>query len=247
MTPAIHVNQLCKRFKGQTLNAVDHISFDIQQGEIFGLLGPNGAGKTTTINMLCGLIHMDSGDININGYHISQLDQIKLQTGFVPQQNALFPKLTAFENLYYFAALYNIKKNQAIERINDLLNYFELHQHATKLTNTFSGGMKRRLNLIAALIHNPKILILDEPTSGVDVQSRSMIINYLKSYASQGNAVLYTSHLLDEAQQLCSYIGIIDHGRMVIQGQPEQLIADLGNSSRLDDLFIHYTGYQVRD
>lgn len=247
MTPAIHVNQLCKRFKGQTLNAVDHISFDIQQGEIFGLLGPNGAGKTTTINMLCGLIHMDSGDININGYHISQLDQIKLQTGFVPQQNALFPKLTAFENLYYFAALYNIKKNQAIERINDLLNYFELRQHATKLTNTFSGGMKRRLNLIAALIHNPKILILDEPTSGVDVQSRSMIINYLKSYASQGNAVLYTSHLLDEAQQLCSYIGIIDHGGMVIQGPPEQLIADLGNSSRLDDLFIHYTGHQVRD
>ncbi len=247
MTPAIHVNQLCKRFKGQTLNAVDHISFDIQQGEIFGLLGPNGAGKTTTINMLCGLSHMDSGDININGYHISQLDQIKLQTGFVPQQNALFPKLTAFENLYYFAALYNIKKNQAIERINDLLNYFELQQHATKLTNTFSGGMKRRLNLIAALIHNPKILILDEPTSGVDVQSRSMIINYLKSYASKGNAVLYTSHLLDEAQQLCSYIGIIDHGRMVIQGQPEQLIADLGNSSRLDDLFIHYTGHQVRD
>lgn len=247
MTPAIHVNQLCKRFKGQTLNAVDHISFDIQQGEIFGLLGPNGAGKTTTINMLCGLSHMDSGDININGYHISQLDQIKLQTGFVPQQNALFPKLTAFENLYYFAALYNIKKNQAIERINDLLNYFELHQHATKLTNTFSGGMKRRLNLIAALIHNPKILILDEPTTGVDVQSRSMIINYLKSYASKGNAVLYTSHLLDEAQQLCSYIGIIDHGRMVIQGQPEQLIADLGNSSRLDDLFIHYTGHQVRD
>jgi len=108
VTPAIHVNQLCKRFNGQTLNAVDHISFDIQQGEIFGLLGPNGAGKTTTINMLCGLIHMDSGDIKINGYNISQLDQIKLQTGFVPQQNALFPKLTAFENLYYFAVLYNI-------------------------------------------------------------------------------------------------------------------------------------------
>jgi ABC-2 type transport system ATP-binding protein len=107
--------------------------------------------------------------------------------------------------------------------------------------------MKRRLNLIAALIHNPKILILDEPTSGVDVQSRSMIIDYLKSYARQGNTVLYTSHLLDEAQQLCSYIGIIDHGRMVIQGQPEQLISDLGNSSRLDDLFIHYTGHQVRD
>jgi ABC-2 type transport system ATP-binding protein len=246
-SPLIQIQNLSKTYKGSLTPAVDGLSFELPTGTISGLLGPNGAGKTTTISILCGLLSFDSGSVQVGGYDIKTQKQAILNTiGIVPQQIALYNKLNAIENLSYFGKLYGLKNPFLKTKINDLLEHFGLAQHAKKEVGNYSGGMKRRINIIAALLHNPCILILDEPTAGVDVQSRAMILSFLKDYAQQGNSVVYTSHLLEEAQQICQEVVVIDNGQLVAQGSPQSLI-DHHNAHNLEDVFLKLTGRQVRE
>jgi len=244
---AIQVDHLAKTYKGLIVPAVDSISFTVEAGEIFGLLGPNGAGKTTTISILCGLIEKTAGEVTIQNLSIEkQIEEIKQRIGVVPQDIALYPTLTAFENLRYIGNMYGLKGELLRKRIEEYLTVFGLNHHSDKLINTFSGGMKRRINLIAGILHQPEILFLDEPTVGVDVQSRNVITEYLKKLNAEGMTIVYTSHLMDEAENLCSRIAIIDHGKIIANGTPYDLIRE-HNSSNLEELFLKLTGRKLRD
>ncbi|WP_167015798.1 ABC transporter ATP-binding protein [Chitinophaga sp. Cy-1792] len=246
---AIDVKELYKTYKGADEPTLKGLSFSFREGSIAGLLGPNGAGKTTTISILCGLVRGDSGNVLINGLHQDggHREAIKRLVGIVPQRIALYPQLSALENLTYFGNLYGFKGNTLKTKILDLLERFGLEKSVNKEIYKYSGGMKRRANIIAAILHQPALLVLDEPTAGVDVQSRSVILQFLRDYNSQGNSILYTSHLLEEAQSLCDDVVIMDEGRKVIQGNPEDLIAALPDCQNLEDVFLHYTGYALRD
>ena len=244
---AIEVNNLVKWYKGNDQPAVDDISFNIPKGSIFGLLGPNGAGKTTTLSILCGLLLPSSGTANILEHPIiSQAETIKKKIGVVPQEIALYPTLTAVENLHYIGNMYGLKGADLRERITQHLQIVGLTEHRNKRVDAFSGGMKRRLNLIAALLHKPQIVFLDEPTVGVDVQSRNLITGHLHSLQQQGCTIVYTSHLMEEAENLCSEIAIIDNGRIILQGQPKRLIAE-EQTDNLEALFLKLTGKKLRD
>ena len=244
----IQLKDIFKTYAGNSKAALDGISLDIKTGGIFGLLGPNGAGKSTTIALLSGLIKADKGSIIIFDKDISKnIADIKRKIGIVPQEYALFPTLTCFENLHYFGNLYGLKGDSLKKKIEAYLLLFGLEKNADKLISSFSGGMKRRVNLIAGILHDPKLLILDEPTVGVDVQSRKMIVDFLKNYQQKNNlSILYTSHHLEEAQELCDEIAIIDHGKIIIQGAPHELIAN-HQVQNLETLFINLTGYSVRE
>lgn len=248
MSIAIELSELRKQYKGAWTPALDGLSLGVEENKIVGLLGPNGAGKTTTINIICGLVRPDSGSANVFGVDcINDTMAVRSQIGVVPQQIALFPNLTAWENFMYIGRLYSIGDKYIKERGQDLLEKLGLDKHANKRVNRYSGGMKRRANIIASLLHYPEILILDEPTAGVDVQSRAMILNFLQAYKELGKTILYTSHLMDEAEQVCDDVVIIDEGKFILSGTPQQLIADTAGSTRLEDVFLHHTGHSVRD
>jgi len=244
---AIEVRQLVKHYKGTPTPAVNNISFNIQKGEIWGLLGPNGAGKTTTISILCGLLKQNSGEVLIHGYsHTKNTKEIKQLISMVPQDIALYPTLTAAENLKYVGSMYGLKGKFLDSRIDDCLSVFGLKEVADKRVETFSGGMKRRINLIAGILHKPAIVFLDEPTVGVDVQSRNMITGFLLDLNKNGVTIIYTSHLMEEAQNLCTHIAIIDHGVIIATGKPDELI--VGHKCKnLEELFLKLTGRQLRD
>ena len=245
---AIEVSDLHKNYKGAWAPALDGFSFSVSQGRVAGLLGPNGAGKTTTINILCGLVNPDNGIAKIFGKDcIKDKTTVRNKIGVAPQQVALFGNLTATENLIYIGRLYGLNDDVIRLRAANLLDRLGLAIHAGKRINAYSGGMKRRANIIAALLHEPELLILDEPTAGVDVQSRSLILSFLKEYSSQGKSILYTSHLMDEAQQICDEVTIIDEGKFVISGTPNDLIRDTPDCKKLEDVFLHFTGHSVRD
>ncbi|GEP94121.1 ABC transporter ATP-binding protein [Chitinophaga cymbidii] len=246
---SIEVKELHKTYAGALQPSLRGLSFTFPEGKVVGLLGPNGAGKTTTISILCGLVKADSGMVRILGepQEAGRREAIKRIIGVVPQQIALFPQLTALENLTYFGNLYGFKGKPLKEKILSLLGMFGLEKAAGKEVGKFSGGMKRRTNIIAAILHEPRLLVLDEPTAGVDVQSRSMILQFLRRYNEQGNSVLYTSHLLEEAQQICEDVVIIDDGQLVVQGNPQALIHQHQHCRNLEDVFLHYTGHAVRD
>lgn len=245
----IEVKDLYKTYAGAITPSVQGLSFSFAEGKIVGLLGPNGAGKTTTISIVCGLVKAGSGDVKVMGVqqNRSHREQIKRMLGVVPQQIALFPQLTAMENLTYFGNLYGFKGPALKEKIMRHLSYFGLEKAAHKEVHKYSGGMKRRTNIIAAILHDPALLVLDEPTAGVDVQSRSMILQFLKAYNQRGKSVLYTSHLLEEAQQICEDVAIIDEGKLVVQGNPQELADRHSECKNLEDVFLHYTGHAVRD
>lgn len=227
---------------------VKGISLNICAGEVFGLLGPNGAGKTTTISMICGLLRPDSGNITINGRDvITQFEQVKCDIGVVPQDIALFEMLTARENLQFFGKMYGIAQQELDDKIEYYLQKFGLLGHGSKRVGYFSGGMKRRINLIAGLLHDPQIVILDEPTVGVDVQSRNVILTFLKELNSKGVTILYTSHLLEEAQDLCTRVAIIDRGEILAKGVPQQLIEQTEGVTNLQGYFLRLTGEKLRD
>lgn len=246
MKTSIAIHQLTKAYKNAELPAVDNISLNIPQYSVFGLLGPNGAGKTTTISMLCGLIRPSKGDVTIEGFSLkTELNAIKKIIGVVPQEIALYPTLTAFENLRYIGKMYGIKKNLT-SIIEENLKLFGLEMVANKKVETFSGGMKRRINLIAGIMHRPKILFLDEPTVGVDVQSRNVIIEQLKILNQNGMTIIYTSHLMEEAENLCTEIAIIDAGKIIAHGKPHELIEN-NHSENLEALFLKLTGKKLRD
>jgi len=244
----IDVSQISKSYNGEGANAVNKLSFSIAKNEIFGLLGPNGAGKTTTISMLCGLFQPDSGSITMNGYNLkTDLSLVKPIIGVVPQDIALYPTLTGRENLMFYGTMYGVSKKTLKERIEFWLAKLELKSAADKRVEAYSGGMKRRINLICGLLHDPSILILDEPTVGVDVQSRSAIMEHLKELNTSGVTIIYTSHHMEEAEKFCSDVAIIDHGEIVARGKPKHLIESHESCANLEDVFLKLTNKKLRN
>jgi ABC-2 type transport system ATP-binding protein len=210
----LEVKDITKRYG--PLVAVSDVSFRVDRGETIGLLGPNGAGKTTTVSIIAGLLSADSGEVLIEGNQVkSDTDPVKLNIGLVPQDMALYDQLTARDNLTFFAALYSLAGAKAKHAIDDVLNLVALSDRANHKVGTFSGGMKRRLNLAAALLHDPQILLLDEPTVGVDPQSRNAIFENLEALKKRGKTLIYTTHYMEEAERLCDRIVIIDHGKVI--------------------------------
>jgi ABC-2 type transport system ATP-binding protein len=210
-------------------DAVRGLTFQISRGEFFGLLGPNGAGKTTTIGLLSGLIEPTRGHISIDGVDLfSSPMEAKAKLGLVPQSFALYPTLCARDNLVFFGRIYGLKGKRLRERIARVLEIVELTDRANQTVATFSNGMKRRLNMAAGLLHEPEILILDEPTVGVDTQSRNAILERLDSLNESGVTVLYTTHHIEEAQRLCDRVAIMDQGKIIALDSPARLIQDLG-------------------
>ncbi len=248
MSALVDIRQVLKKYKDAPKPAVNDLSLTISKGEIFGLLGPNGAGKTTFISMLCGLFPPTSGEILINGLsHKTHSNQCKQAIGVVPQEIALYPKLTAWENLIFLGHMYGLKTAPLKEYIHYNLDILGLKDNTHQKISTYSGGMKRRVNLIAGLLHNPQLLILDEPTVGVDVQSKQAIIEHLKKLNTEnGMTILYTSHHLDEAEGFCSNIAIIDDGKIVTQGKTQELITQ-NNCSSIEEVYLKITGVKFRD
>jgi ABC-2 type transport system ATP-binding protein len=251
MALAIEISGLRKMYKGAWSPALDGLSLQVKKNQIMGLLGPNGAGKTTCINILCGLVRPDEGKALVFGNDVTKsIEHIRRQIGVVPQQIALFGNMTAWENFQYIGRLYNLPEVLIKERAASLLERLGLMPHADKRVVRYSGGMKRRANIIASLLHEPDLIILDEPTAGVDVQSRALIHDFLVEYHQKGKTILYTSHHLDEAEQLCDEVVIVDEGKFIISGAPKELIAQTAidtNCTKLEDVFLHYTGHTVRD
>ncbi len=209
--------------------AVDGVGFAIAEGETYGLLGPNGAGKTTTISMLCGLLHPDEGTIEVGGSPMTTgRCEAKAHLGLVPQDIALYPDLTAKENLSFFGKLQGLDRGELRTRVAEVLELVGLADRAGDRIEGFSGGMKRRCNIAAALLHRPSLLVLDEPTVGVDPQSRAAILDGIDDLRREGMAVLYTTHYMEEAERLCDRIGIIDEGRLVAEGTQPELVAAVG-------------------
>jgi ABC-2 type transport system ATP-binding protein len=211
------------------ITAVDGIGFTIDQGETYGLLGPNGAGKTTTISMIAGLLRPDAGEIVVAGERMTPTStHAKAHVGLVPQDLAIYPDLTARENLVFFARLYGLDAARRRQRCDEVLEVIGLAERADDRAETFSGGMKRRLNIGIGLLHEPRLLILDEPTVGVDPQSRNAILESVEHLATEGMAVLYTTHYMEEAERLCDRIAIVDEGRIVAEGTRPELVATIG-------------------
>jgi ABC-2 type transport system ATP-binding protein len=216
------------------LVAVDGVGFQIAAGETYGLLGPNGAGKTTTISMLCGLLERDAGEVHVLGTPLTTRSiATKREIGYVPQDIAIYPDLSARENLTFFGRLYGLSGDELNGRVDHVLEIVGLADRARDRSDQFSGGMKRRLNIGIGLLHEPRLLVLDEPTVGVDPQSRNAILESVEHLGSEGLAVLYTTHYMEEAERLCDRIGIIDHGRIVAEGTRRELVELVGQQDRV--------------
>ncbi|OHB64145.1 MAG: hypothetical protein A2Y77_17805 [Planctomycetes bacterium RBG_13_62_9] len=228
----IKVESLCKRF-GEIV-AMDGVSFEVRQGETFGLLGPNGAGKTTTINALCGLLRPDSGAIWLDGQNDPTRPGVRASLGVVPQALALYEELTAQANLEFFGKIYGLAGRKLKDRAAACLDLAGLTQRRRYKVSTFSGGMKRRLNLVCSLLHDPATLLLDEPTVGVDPQSRNLIFNTIEDLKSKGRTIIYTTHYMEEAQRLCDRVAILDHGKILDMDTVENLIARHGGPSHVE-------------
>jgi ABC-2 type transport system ATP-binding protein len=216
------MTNIVKRYNAHT--ALDHVSFDIRKGEVLGLLGPNGAGKTTAIRILTGLTSADAGEVALFGQKLrGHAADIKQRIGIVPQELALYETLSSRDNLSYFGKLYGIKGDQLKSRVDEVLEVLGLADVSKKAPKKFSGGMKRRLNIGCAIIHKPELLILDEPTVGIDPQSRNHILDFVETMNKQGTTVLYTSHYMEEVERLCSRVLIMDLGRVIADGTVEEL------------------------
>ncbi len=227
--PAIEIMDLCKSFG--TFQAVNHLSLTVKQGEIFGLLGPNGSGKTTTINMVSGLSTPTSGEVRVLGYDVRHdARRVRQVLGAVPQETALYEELSAWANMDFHAELFGIPRKEKKERITRILELIQLLDRKNSRVGTFSGGMKRRLALGRALLHDPELIYLDEPTLGVDVQARRAIWDYILSLRDQGKTILITTNYLEEAQALCERIAIIDHGKLIAVDTPDHLKQTYGGS-----------------
>jgi ABC-2 type transport system ATP-binding protein len=242
---------LTKRFGDRV--AVDGVSFDIRRGEIFGLLGPNGAGKSTTVNMLSTYLAPDSGQVTIDGLPADRGMAVKRQIGVVPQELALYEELTAWENVEFFALVYDVPGRSRRARIREVLEQVGLADRAGEPVRNFSGGMKRRLNLALGIVHRPAFLMLDEPTVGVDPQSRQKIFDIIRDLQRSGATLLYTTHYMEEAEQLCDRIAIMDDGQIIAMGTLEELLRlrveeiEVERPRGLEQLFIQLTGKRLRD
>lgn len=228
--PVLQCDHLARTF-GE-LNAVDDVSLHIDPGETYGLLGPNGAGKTTTISMICGLLTPTGGTVHVLGNRISPATSAaKAAIGLVPQDIALYPDLSARENLRFFGRLQGLRGAALESRIDEVLDVVGLRDRAKDRIETYSGGMKRRANIAVGMLHQPRLLVLDEPTVGVDPQSRHSILEAVAALGTGGMAVLYTTHYMEEAERLCDRIGIIDTGHLIAEGTSAELVAGLGRST----------------
>ena len=228
----LECRDLHKRF-GTTV-AVEGVSLQVSAGETYGLLGPNGAGKTTTISMICGLLEADAGEVVVAGQRLTTRSvEAKAAIGYVPQELAIYPDLTARENLRFFAQLYGMAAGRSRVRVAEVLDVIGLADRADDEARTYSGGMQRRLNIGIGLLHRPRLLILDEPTVGVDPQSRNAILESVEHLSSEGMAVLYTTHYMEEAERLCDRIGIVDLGQVKAEGTRAELVALVGQHDRV--------------
>ena len=228
-TTAIEIRDLVKRFGDFT--ALDGLSLSVERGEIFGLLGPNGSGKTTAINIISGLSQPTSGSVRVLGYDVARNARAaRGRLGVVPQETALYEELSAWRNMVFHVELYNVPRGQRDQRITDLLRLVQLYDRRESRAGTFSGGMKRRLALARAMLHDPQLLYLDEPTLGVDVQSRRALWDYILDLKAQGKTVLITTNYLEEASVLCDRLAIIDHGKLIALGSPAELRQRFGDT-----------------
>ncbi|MBC6445846.1 ABC transporter ATP-binding protein [Actinokineospora xionganensis] len=214
--------------------AIDDVSLRIAPGETYGLLGPNGAGKSTTIRMVCGLLTADAGTVTVAGLPMTPGAPARALVGYVPQDVALYPDLTARENLRFFGHMYRLRGKQLAERVAEVLDLTGLTDRGGDRVESFSGGMRRRLNIGAALLHRPTLLVLDEPTVGVDPQSRHAILDSVRAFGAAGMAVLYTTHYMEEAERICDRVGIIDHGKLIAEGTPRELVAQVAERDRVE-------------
>lgn len=245
---AIYTEDLVKKYKGKSNPTLNGLNLKIPKGSLYGILAPNGAGKTTTIDILCGLKKFDSGRVMIDGLEVpSNLGEIKKIIGLVPQEIALFPMLTGRENLRIIGGMYGVEGSVLNQRVTELLARFGLENSADRPLTHYSGGMKRRINLLAGLLHKPKILILDEPTVGVDAQSRNLILEELIKLNREGTTVLFISHYLEEAECICNIVGLMDGGKIVLEGNPVELGKSNPECKNLEALYFKLTGKQMRD
>ncbi|MGL1885593.1 MAG: ABC transporter ATP-binding protein [Reichenbachiella sp.] len=244
----IEIEGLYNRYPRSKVDSLCDINLQIAAGTKFGLLGPNGAGKTTLISIMCGFLTQTTGEIRYRSTEGTSIvgRSLKSIIGFVPQEYAMYDELSPIENLEYFGALYNLKSREIKERSAELLKILGLTEVANTRVRDFSGGMKRRVNLAIGVIHEPKILFLDEPTVGVDVQSKHAIIRFLNKLNEAGATIIYTSHHMNEAQELCDEIVLIDHGKVLANGGTKELLLS-HNSEDLQSLFISLTGEEYRN
>ena len=238
--PLIETRDLTKRYGDKV--AVDNVGFQVFGGEIFGFLGPNGAGKTTTIKMIVGLLHPTSGTVTVDGHDVvEQPVQAKAACGYVPDEPNLYAKLTGRELLHFVGDLYSLDRIQAARRTEELLRLFGLMEAADDTTDSYSHGMRQKTSLATALVHDPKTLILDEPTVGLDPKSARLIKDILRQMAARGAAIMLSTHILEIAQSMCDRIGIIDRGKLIAVGTMDELQSAQGESS-LEDIFLSLTG-----
>ncbi|CAN5667361.1 linearmycin resistance ATP-binding protein LnrL [soil metagenome] len=235
MSTMIEVRNLTKQYDPKHPPAVDNISYDVQAGELFSLLGPNGAGKSTTIGMLCGLIRPTSGEAKIGPHSIRTAAlAAKRLLGIVPQEIALYPTLSARQNLHFWGQMYDMQGKLLSNRVEEVLEQIGLRDRANDRIDTYSGGMKRRVNIGAGLLHRPQVLFMDEPTVGIDPQSRRAILDMTKQLNAEGMTVLYTTHYMEEAQELSHRIGIQDHGKLIALGTLPELTRLVGETDTLN-------------
>ncbi len=246
MQTAVSVEQINFRYGNNIETCLKNISLKISTGDRFGLFGPNGAGKTTLISIMTGLLKPQNGKVTLFGLDVTTDRNAKKLFGYVPQDFAFYDELTPIENLEFFGAWSGLNRNQIKQRTDELLTVLGLNDARNKILKSFSGGMKRRLNIAIGVIHEPKILFLDEPTVGVDVQTRFAIIDYLKQLNASGATLIYTSHLLQEAQDLCNRIALIDDGKIILNDDLDKLLIE-HDKAGLEELFLNLTGKAYRD
>jgi ABC-2 type transport system ATP-binding protein len=244
----IEVRDLVKKYGTADNVALNNINLSITEGDFFGLLGPNAAGKTTLISVISGLLKITSGDVFVKNVNVKlNPAAIKKHIGLIPQDLALYPVLTIRENLEFFGRMHGLFGKTLSERIDEYLDVVQLSGNSNKKVSECSGGIKRRANLIAGLLHQPSIVFLDEPTLGVDAQSRNLIFEYLQELNKRGVTCIYTTHYMEEAELLCSGIMIIDNGCSIAEGSPKELISRNEGCTDLGQVFLKLTGKQLRD
>jgi len=248
MTNVIELHSVSKRYPKSAQFSLEDISFSIKKGEKLGVFGPNGAGKTTLMSILCRIIYQTSGDVNYTGLEGQSVTSKEFlnSIGFVPQDFSFYSELSPYQNLRYFGTLYGIQKTELVRRIEELMTVLGLHHVMHNKVETFSGGMKRRVNLAIGIINNPSILFLDEPTVGVDVQSKNAIMAYLEELNKKGTTIIYTSHHMNEAEEFCDNIALLDKGKLIVHDDLKSLIKEY-NVNDLQALFLQLTGIEYRD
>lgn len=245
----LKTTDLTKKYDNKTV--VDELNLEIKKGEIFGLLGPNGAGKSTTMNMICSIVRPTAGTIWLMGKNPwKEKKEVIHKIGYIPQELAIHGKLKAWENVELFTSLYGIKGNELKQAVEEALEYVGLSEKRNELAGKFSGGMKRRLNIACAIGHQPELLIFDEPTVGIDPQSRNFILEKIKESNQKGATILYTSHYMEEVEAICNRIAIMDNGKIIACGTGEELkklVRNDGKDITLEEVFLTLTGKRLRD